>query len=219
MYLQVCQNVKIFEEFSWKELQVIIWQRTTKKQKMNHVKTCPCNSKLVFFHCYLQRNRQKIYSQVSQGFKPSEGVLWQGLDVIVLYKSDGHTEREDHSLYCVTHTRSIPNIKNTPPFCPQNSLDLSGHGLHKVSNAFHRDAGRCWRQCFPQLSSWLDVIWVVDHFWYTRETVERWKNSCVAVLDKAGVPGTFYRFKGIYILCFSLWMAHTHNSCLNCLKA
>ena len=33
------------------------------------------------------------------------------------------------------------------------------------------------------VSSWLDVRWVVDHFWYTWETVESEKPSSVAVLD------------------------------------
>ena len=35
------------------------------------------------------------------------------------------------------------------PFCP---ISIPwGHGLYKVSIAFHRDAEPCWRQCFPQL--------------------------------------------------------------------
>jgi hypothetical protein len=33
------------------------------------------------------------------------------------------------------------------------------------------------------VASWLDVLWVVDHSLYTRETVEREKLSSVAVLD------------------------------------
>jgi hypothetical protein len=33
------------------------------------------------------------------------------------------------------------------------------------------------------LLNWLDVLWVVDHSWYTQETVERVKPSSVAVLD------------------------------------
>jgi hypothetical protein len=63
---------------------------------------------------------------------------------------------------------SVQNIKNTflilscTLFCPQNSLNVSGHGLYKVSKAFHRDASH----------SWLGVLLVVDHCWYTRETVE-----------------------------------------------
>jgi hypothetical protein len=61
---------------------------------------------------------------------------------------------------------SIPSIRNTfliwscTCFCPQNSLNSTRYGLYKV---FHRDSGPCWLQCFPQLSSWLDVFWVVDH--------------------------------------------------------
>ena len=67
----------------------------------------------------------------------------------------------------VATTLSIPNIRNTflimscTPFGPQNSLNWSGHGLFKVSKAFHRDSRPCWLQCFPQLSSWLYVFWVV----------------------------------------------------------
>jgi hypothetical protein len=35
-------------------------------------------------------------------------------------------------------------------------------------------------------SSWLDVLWVVDHSWYTWETVEREKPSSAAVLGTHG---------------------------------
>jgi hypothetical protein len=45
-------------------------------------------------------------------------------------------------------TLSVQNIKNTfliilscTRFCPQNSLNLSGHGLYKVLKMFHRYAG------------------------------------------------------------------------------
>jgi hypothetical protein len=76
----------------------------------------------------------------------------------------------------VQYTLMIQNIRNTililscTPFCPQNSLNVLGHGLYKVSKAFHSDAGPFRLQCFPQLSSWMDVLWVVDHSWYTQET-------------------------------------------------
>jgi hypothetical protein len=33
------------------------------------------------------------------------------------------------------------------------------------------------------VSSWLDVLWVVDHFWYTLENVECEKHNSFAVLD------------------------------------
>ena len=46
----------------------------------------------------------------------------------------------------------------------------------------------CWPMLTPMLSTvvscWLDVLWVVDHSWWTtRETVECEKPSRVAVLD------------------------------------
>jgi arabinogalactan endo-1,4-beta-galactosidase len=65
----------------------------------------------------------------------------------------------------VQYTLSIPNVRNTililscTPFWPQNSLNLLGHWLYKVSKAFHRDVD----SCFP-------VVWMVDHSWYTQET-------------------------------------------------
>jgi hypothetical protein len=38
--------------------------------------------------------------------------------------------------------------------------------------------------CFSTLACrWLDVLWVVDHSWYTQETVELEKSSSVAVLN------------------------------------
>jgi hypothetical protein len=52
---------------------------------------------------------------------------------------------------------SVQNIRNTflilscNSFCPQNSLNSSGHGLHMVWKETHRDAGPWWLQCFPQL--------------------------------------------------------------------
>ena len=89
------------------------------------------------------------------------------------------------------YTRSVHNIMNTflilswSPVFPQYSLIHSlEYGLYKVSKAFHRDAGPCWPQRFPQLCQvvWMS-FWVVDHSWYTRETVECEKPSSVAVLD------------------------------------
>ena len=34
-------------------------------------------------------------------------------------------------------------ILSCNPFCPENSLNLLGHGLYKVLKPFHRDAGPC----------------------------------------------------------------------------
>jgi hypothetical protein len=65
------------------------------------------------------------------------------------------------------YTLSVQNIRNTflilsgAIFCPQNSLNCSVHGLNKVSKVFHRDAGPCWLQCFPQLCQvgWMSFGW------------------------------------------------------------
>ena len=89
------------------------------------------------------------------------------------------------SAYYVVHTRflwlhkililSVQNIRNTflilscTPFYPENSLNSSGHGLYMVSKAFHRDAGACWLQRFPQLCQigWMSVGWwtILDQHW------------------------------------------------------
>ena len=85
--------------------------------------------------------------------------------------------------------QSIRNIKNaliilscTPLLCPQNSLNLSEHGLYKVLKAFHRFDGPCWLQCFPQLCQvgWMSFGWwtILD----TQETIECEKPSVVAIL-------------------------------------
>jgi hypothetical protein len=82
------------------------------------------------------------------------------------------------------------NIRNTflilscTHFRPQNSLASSGHGLYKVSKAFHRDAGPRWlHNPSTVVSRSLDALWVLDHSWYTWETVEHEKPDRVAVLD------------------------------------
>ena len=81
----------------------------------------------------------------------------------------------------------------------------------------------CWLMLTPMLptvvSSWLYVLWVVDHSWYTKETVEHEKPSSVVVLTQTVVHGTYYHipFKGtsIFLSCpFTLWTAHIHNLCL-----
>ena len=89
----------------------------------------------------------------------------------------------------VVYTLSVQNIKNTflilscTLFCPQNSLNLSGHGFYNVWSV----PQGCWPMLTPMLPTvvpcWLDVLWVVDHSWYTQETFECEKPSSVAVLD------------------------------------
>jgi hypothetical protein len=93
--------------------------------------------------------------------------------------------------------------------------------------------------------SWLDVLWVVDHSWYARDTVESEKPSSVAVVDTNRcawhlLPYPVQRHFNILSCQFTLWMAHIecmhtwlwikasakwhillllllHNPCLNCL--
>jgi hypothetical protein len=79
------------------------------------------------------------------------------------------------------NTLSVYNIRNTILILSCTLKVL--WAWNTWCQVFHRDAGPCWLQYFPQLSSWLDVLWVVDRSWYTRETVERGKPSSVAVLD------------------------------------
>ena len=63
------------------------------------------------------------------------------------------------------------------------SLNSSGHGLQGVESV----PQGCWPILTPMLptvvSSWLNVLCVVDHSWYTWETVEGEKPSSIAVLD------------------------------------
>ena len=73
----------------------------------------------------------------------------------------------------LNYTLNVKNIRNTflifscTPFCPQNSLNSSWHGLYEVSKAFHRDAGQCWLQCFPQLCQ---VVWMSFGWWTILDT-------------------------------------------------
>ena len=63
-----------------------------------------------------------------------------------------------HCTLSVQNNRNLFLLLSCTPFWTQNSLNLLGHGLYKVSKAFHRDAGPCWLQCFPTVvSSWLVV--------------------------------------------------------------
>ena len=62
----------------------------------------------------------------------------------------------------------------------------------------------CWSMLTsilsPVVSSWLDILWVVDHSWYTQETDRREKPSSVAVLTLKLVrlaPSTIPRSKAL----------------------
>jgi hypothetical protein len=130
------------------------------------------------------------------------------------------------------YTLSVQNIRNTflilscTPFIPQNSLNLSGHGLYKVSKAFHRHAGPCWLQCFPQLCQ---VVWMSFGWWTILDThrkmvsvknpavLQFWthSNRCAWHL----LPYPVQRYLNILSWTFNQWKAHIHNPCLNSLKA
>ena len=93
---------------------------------------------------------------------------------------------------------SIPNIRNTfiilsCPFCTQNRLNSSGHGVYKVSKVFHRDAGPCWLQCFPQL---FQVDWMSFGGWTILDTHGKRlsvKNpAALQFLTQTSAPGTYY---------------------------
>ena len=115
------------------------------------------------------------------------------------------------------YTLSISNIRNTflilscPTFCPQNSLNLSGH--ESVPKG-------CWPMLTPMLptvvSSWLDLLWVVDR------SVACEKPSSVAVLDTNWcawhvLPYPVQRHLNVLSRPFTFGMVYI--PCLNCLKA
>ena len=95
-------------------------------------------------------------------------------------------------------------ILSCAPFCPQNSLNSSGHGPYKVSKVFHKDAGSCWLQCFPQLCQ---AGWIPFGWWTILDTHGRLlsvKNPAeLQFLTQTGAPGTYY---------------HTHVSIVSSLK-
>ena len=93
---------------------------------------------------------------------------------------------------CVQNIRSTFLILSCTHFCPQNSLNSPEHGVYKVLKAFNRNAGRCWLQCFPRLSSWLIALSGGGPFLIHT-------GNCWVVLDtQTGWPGPYYHtpFKG-----------------------
>ena len=96
---------------------------------------------------------------------------------------------------------------------------------YKLSKAFHRDAGPCWLQCFPQLCKvgcmffgWWTILDTHRKLLRIKNSAElrflRHSNRCNWHL----LPYTVQRHLNILSCPFTLWMAHIHNPCLNCLK-
>jgi hypothetical protein len=119
------------------------------------------------------------------------------------------------------HLGHLPNIELHHLF-PSEFASI--RGLYNVSKAFHRDAGQCWLQCFSQLCQvgWMSFGWW-DNSWFTWETWA-WNPTSHSVLDTnwcaLHLPPYLVQRHFYLLSCpFTLWMAHTHNPCLNCLKA
>ena len=123
------------------------------------------------------------------------------------------------------HLEHLPNIKLHPYLLPSEHPQFIGpwtlQGVESVPQG-------CWPMLTSMLhtvvSSWLDVLWVVDYSWYTRETVECLKtHQCCSSWHKPVhlAPTTIPRSWSLksFVLPFTLWMAHIHNLCLKCLKA
>jgi hypothetical protein len=135
-------------------------------------------------------------------------------------------------IHPLRYTPSVQNIRNTflilglHPILPSEQTQFIGawtlQGVQSISQG-------CWPMLTPMLpavvSSWLDVLWMVDHSWYTQETVDCENPEALQFLTHKLVrlaPTTRPCSKALkYLLScpFTLWMSHTHNPCLNCLKA
>ena len=105
------------------------------------------------------------------------------------------------------------------PFCLQNSLNLSGYGLYKVSKAFYMDAGPCWLHTYH---SWVKLggcpsgsgpflIQMVNFWaWKTLHRCRSWhKPVCLA-------PTTISRSKAL--TSFVLHTCTIHVSIISRLK-
>ena len=111
---------------------------------------------------------------------------------------------------CTKHWEHLPNI--LPSEQPQLVWPWTLQGVESVPQ-------ECWSMLTLKLptdffrSSFLDVLWVVDHSWYTQETVEHEKPSSVAVLDTnrcARHPTTIPRSKALTSF-HPLNGTHTHS--------
>jgi hypothetical protein len=109
-----------------------------------------------------------------------------------------YTEYTKH----LEHLEHLILILSRTPFCPQNSVNSLGLA-HFDSNDSH---------------SWLDVLWVVDHSWLTRKTVEREKQTCCSSWHKPVhlTPLSYPVQRHLHFLScrFTLWIAHIRNPCL-----
>ena len=162
------------------------------------VRIVPCIKKYLvdFLHLYPKRNRPVPCVFLWRYFMCSLDLFVpQGQHCILI-------------LRMCWYTVSIPNIRNTflilsctSPFsfCPQISLNTSGHGLYKVLKAFHRDAGPSWLQCLRQLCQ---VVWMSFGWWIILDTYIKLlsvKNPApLQFLTQTVAPGTYYHtlFKG-----------------------
>jgi hypothetical protein len=81
------------------------------------------------------------------------------------------------------------------------TVSIHRHELHKVSSI----PQWCWPMLTPMLptvaSSWLGVLWVVDHSWYRQETVEcgKTQQGCSSWHKPVRLAPTITLFKSTYI--------------------
>ena len=73
-----------------------------------------------------------------------------------------------HILKCAKHYEHHPNIELCPLFTSEQSPFVRAWTLQGVESV----PQGCWPMLTPMLhrvvSSWLDVLWEVDHSWYTQ---------------------------------------------------
>ena len=101
------------------------------------------------------------------------------------------------------------------PFCLQNSLNSSDHGLYKVLKAFHRDAGPCWLQCFPQLCQ---DGWMSFEGWTILDThrkldfrKQQREHPPIHIEGTAVEKGESFKFPGVHITDKLKWSTHTDS--------